>query len=216
MRRWTCTPLAANHAMARPRNAMQLRTVLGEAGAVVDGDVDRFPARADVAPHAGAGTALDPVAGPVEAAQLLRVEVHELAGVTAAIPVRRFGWLQAREPVQAKSGKHRAHRRDSHFELGRDARRGEPKAPQLLDQRLDRRRRATRHAPGHRRTITKLAVTGSPPSQPPIRGPFTHPEPSRYIRDLRLLLEHPSNQHLAIRRDELGVTVNTHRDPPWG
>ena len=46
-------------------------------------------------------------AGTVEAVQSLDVDVDDLAGMSSAVAVRRFGWLKARQPVQAEACEHR-------------------------------------------------------------------------------------------------------------
>ncbi len=76
----------------------------GEAGMVVDGDMETFDAGAWVADGAIAGGA---DAGAGEAAQLLDVEVEELAGMVAFVTDHgRFGRLQGREAVEMVTTQH--------------------------------------------------------------------------------------------------------------
>ena len=71
----------------------------GEAGVVVNGDVEAFDAGTRIAVGAVAGGA---DAGACEAAQLLDVEVEELAGMVAFVADRgRFGRLERSETIQA-------------------------------------------------------------------------------------------------------------------
>ena len=74
------------------------QTSESEAGVVIDGDVQAFDAGAGIALSAVAGGA-DPGAG--EAAELLDVEVEELAGMVAFVtPSGRFGRFQGREAIE--------------------------------------------------------------------------------------------------------------------
>ena len=70
----------------------------GEAGVIINGDVQAFDAGAGVALSAVTGGA-DP--GTDEAAELLDIEVEELAGMVAFVtPGGRFGRFQGREAVE--------------------------------------------------------------------------------------------------------------------
>src|SRR3954466_14746282 len=72
----------------------------GDAGGVIEGDMDELPAGA-------AGPALpavggDTVALTLEAAELLDVDVDELARLRALVAANRLGRLERRETVEAK------------------------------------------------------------------------------------------------------------------
>jgi hypothetical protein len=82
---------------------------VGHPAGVVDRDMAELPAGSVGARDPGDASG-DSVARLVEAAQLLDVDVDELTGVAAAVPVRRLGWLQATQPVETQAGQHRAHR----------------------------------------------------------------------------------------------------------
>jgi hypothetical protein len=71
----------------------------GDAGIVVDADVDELPAAAARAGDAGA-LAGDAVAGSVEAAKLLDVDVDESSGRPVLVADRRLGRLQVPDPAQ--------------------------------------------------------------------------------------------------------------------
>jgi hypothetical protein len=76
----------------------------GEAGMVVDGDVETFDAGPWIADGAVAGCA---DAWAKEAAQLLDVEVEELAGMVPFVTDHgRFGRLQGREAVEVSTAQH--------------------------------------------------------------------------------------------------------------
>src|SRR5262249_60224149 len=70
---------------------------IGGPARIVDADVDEFPAdpAGPVAPIAG-----DPVADPGNAAQLLDVDVHELARVCALVAPHRFGRRRRPQPAE--------------------------------------------------------------------------------------------------------------------
>jgi len=94
---------------------------VGEAAGVIDGDVHDVPPGPIGAPVA-ALAAMGGQAGTVEPAELLDVDVDQLAGVAAAVPVRGLGWFQPGQTVQALAAEHRADRGGGHAELGRDPR----------------------------------------------------------------------------------------------
>ena len=76
----------------------------GEAGMVVDGDVEAFDAGAWVT---GGAIASGADAGAREAAELLDVEVEKLAGMVALVADRgRFGRLERREAVEVVPAQH--------------------------------------------------------------------------------------------------------------
>src|SRR6185503_18353267 len=110
---------------------------VGESGGVVDADVHGFPARAEGA--SSGTTASDSVSGTVEAAKFLDVEVHELAGMSAAVTVRWFRWPELPEPVQPEPCEYRTHRRDRHVERRRDLGAGPTQPSQSLNLGFDPR-----------------------------------------------------------------------------
>jgi len=92
-----------------------------DAAAVVDRDVDVFPTGVAGAVITGAAAG-DAMTGRLEPAELLDVDMDELAGVASAVAIRRLDRIQARPAVQPETGQHRTHRRGRHPQLGRDAR----------------------------------------------------------------------------------------------
>src|ERR1700733_4293606 len=145
MIRCTTMPWLANQSIARPKKAMQLWAV--------------------------SSSRLDPVAGPGELAQLLDVDVDELAGMATAVTVRWLGGLEARQPVEAESGQHGAHRRGGQMQLGGDPSRGPAQAPQLLDPRLELCGGPARH-PVRSRGSIQHRIPSVVAGQPAITGPF--------------------------------------------
>src|SRR5438067_5941392 len=70
----------------------------GDAGVIVNADVDELPADAAAVALAGA-IAGDAVADPVETTELFDIDVDHLAGRGALIAARRLGRLQVADPV---------------------------------------------------------------------------------------------------------------------
>src|SRR5215470_1372836 len=93
---------------------------------------------------------------PTEPAQLLDVEMDQLTRAATLVSVGWLGRLEARQPMQPEPLEDRTHGRDRHPELRRDPRGRQPQPAELLDQRLDRSRSATRNALRCRRTINQL------------------------------------------------------------
>src|SRR5215218_2431779 len=90
-----------------------------DAAVVVDGDVHTVPAVAPVSVSTGLGSARDAVSGPAKPAQLLDVEMHELARTTPLIAIGRLRRLESAETVQPQTRQHRTHSRNRHPQLGR-------------------------------------------------------------------------------------------------
>src|SRR5690606_7115222 len=106
----------------------------GDARGVVDADVDELPAAAAAAIVAGV-MAGDAVADLVEAAELLDVEVDQLARLLALVAADRLGRLQVAQSAEAGPAQHAADRR------GRPPGRGgdlpaDPALPAQLDDLL--------------------------------------------------------------------------------
>lgn len=72
----------------------------GDARAVVDGDVEELPAGAGRVDAALAG---DPMAGTVEAAQALGVEVDHVARLLVLVAPRRFPGLERGQTVEPEA-----------------------------------------------------------------------------------------------------------------
>src|SRR5439155_12049530 len=77
---------------------------VGEPGAVVDGNVDELPSGTPVSLLTVSG---DSVPWAIKTAEFLDVEMDQLSWVSTAIPVRRFGRRQARQPVQSEPAQDR-------------------------------------------------------------------------------------------------------------
>src|SRR5690606_22004364 len=102
-----------------------------DARGIVDRDVDELPA--DRSRAAGLAVAGDAVTDLVETAELLEVDVDQLARMLALIAADRFGRLERRNAIEAKAPENPADGRRRHPELGGDLLAG----PALPAQRLD-------------------------------------------------------------------------------
>ena len=93
---------AAQEADRRDRPFIAQDLDVGKAGGVVDADVDELPATAaGRVPAAGVGAVTE---AALDRAQLLDVDVDQLARSGALIAVRRLGRLEPAELAQADSG----------------------------------------------------------------------------------------------------------------
>ena len=110
---------------------------------VVDRQMHIFPADPAGVALAGA-VAGDPVTDPIELAQLLDVDVDDLARRGSFIAADRFGRLQRREPVEAEPLENTADGRRRNADLGGDLLAGMTLPAQSLDRRTDGRRRSAR------------------------------------------------------------------------
>ena len=72
----------------------------GDAGGVVDADVDELPADAAAVGLAGA-IAGDAMADAFEAAEFLDVDVDHVARLVALVAAHRLGWLEVLQPRQS-------------------------------------------------------------------------------------------------------------------
>jgi hypothetical protein len=79
---------------------------VGQAGAVIDADVDELPADSARARRA---IAVDAMAGAADAPKLLDVDVDQFAGHRTLVTVGRLGLLKRRQLGQAQAGDHAAH-----------------------------------------------------------------------------------------------------------
>ena len=107
---------------------------------VVDRQMHIFPA--DPAGVALAGpVAGDPVADPIELAELFDVDVDDLAGRGAFIATDRLGRLERRQAVEAQPLEDAADGGRRNADLGGDLLAGMALPAQSLDRRADGRRR---------------------------------------------------------------------------
>src|SRR5208283_2319326 len=91
----------------------------GEAGGIVDADMDKFPAHATrvALPFA---VACDAMTGSAEPPELLDIDVDQFAGILALVASHGLGWLQIAHPAQTQTMQNPADRGWRHTGLERD------------------------------------------------------------------------------------------------
>ena len=139
----------------------------------------------------------DVVAGFVETAELFDVDVDQLAGMAAAIPIRFNTVVTVDNAMSSFSAicgpvmRQLAQLLDERFGLGRCVRR-----------RRARPRRPIRHR------LTRVET-----SQPLLDGALTAPSSTSRVSDLSAVLANSSTHQLALKRTKTGVTVKIHGSP---
>jgi hypothetical protein len=189
---------------------------VGEPGVVVDHHVHELPARAAAALRTDldlVALAGDPVAGAthVDAAELLHVDVDELAGPGELVAVRGLGRLQPRalaEPDPLEPGRHR---RDRHRQRLGDLGGGHPQPPQRLDRRHPLRGGLVRDPLRRRAEIvqTGLALLAETP-QPAIDGAVADSGGHGRLRHRPTLLKHSIDEQPPALRTGPRVSVKLH------
>jgi hypothetical protein len=101
---------------------------VGQAGGVIDADMDKLPARTRAAAAADSG---DAVADAVDAAQFLDVQVQELSGMFFLVASRWLGRIQSFESTQTPSGESPGHSRASQIQTRGDLSRDHPSVSEL-------------------------------------------------------------------------------------
>jgi hypothetical protein len=183
----------------------------GEAGMVVDGDVETFDAGPWIADGAIAGGA---DAGAGEAAELLDVEVEELTGMVPFVTDHgRFGRLQGREAVEVGTAQHPGESGFGDGQHHHDLSIGAALASEHEDLSFELGADLARLAMRSRRAIIQAQweVLRFGPSEPAADGPFTD-SVSRgggAQGKAELMM---SERHLGSRqRSEFGISVHVVR-----
>jgi hypothetical protein len=140
---------------------------VGEAGAVIDADVQELPAGAT---GAGGAIAVDAVAGALDAAELLDVDVDELARCGPLVAAGGLGGARGRQAAEAAAAEHRPHRALRHAQHQGDPGAGEAQLAQGADRLLHLLGRAPRDPMGDRGAVLE-AVVASAPARQPLPGP---------------------------------------------
>ncbi len=196
---------------------------VGEAGGVVDADVDAFVAGAaaantvGVGPRLGAKRALapeDPVAGPaVDPAQLLDVDVDQLACPPLLIAADRLGRLEATELAQADPLQHRRGCRGRHLEKLGDLGPGHADPPQRLDRCDLRFRGLVVDSLGRRAPVMQAGLAlGEVAADPLAAAPFAHSGRLGGLHERTALLGHSLDHDQTALRAEGRVSVELHPD----
>jgi hypothetical protein len=207
MTRSAAMPWRANQASARSRKATAVLLAfarqdlgVGEPRGVVDGDVQVLPADAldAIAPVAG-----DAVARAGDAAELLGVDVDELARPLAFIADGRRRGLEGREAAEPEAAQHGADRGAGKPERAGDGRAGQALAPQPLDRGDAPDRQAMAASGGRRAPVVKHPLAARPmPRQPLVGAPFGDPGRLGSVPD--------APAFTANARDEEGSTMDRH------
>jgi len=141
---------------------------IGDAGMVIDGHVHELPAGAATS---GAPPSSDAMTGLRETAQLLRIQVQQIAGPAPLVAAWWARRLQGALGSQSTTRKHGADGRARNAQLLADAARGLLVETQVGDEITPLGGQSVRPARGARRAIAKALRTTLPkPSQPFVRG----------------------------------------------
>ena len=129
--------LAANQPTARSRNGTALGPALvrqdlavGQARGIIDADMHGLPAGAPLGVATIAG---DPMAEPLDPAELLGVDVDQLARPLALVAHDRRPGLERGQLAEPEAAQKAADRRDRHRQLARDRRAAQALPPQARD-----------------------------------------------------------------------------------
>jgi hypothetical protein len=153
--------------------------------------------------------ASEAVAGPGDPAELLDVDVDELAGAAALVAVGRLRRLQPREPPQPRSPEERADRRERHLQRLRDLGRGQTQSSQHEHEASPSLRRPVRDPLWRRGTIREPGLALGPPACEPLGGGARTHAGCRGRLGVRPALRFdPLDEQPAAARAGPGVTVN--------
>src|SRR6266849_7855764 len=190
-----------------------------EPGRVVDADVDVFPAEVIRPPMvAAAGDAAgDAVARPSDPAELLDIDVDELASTLFLVAVRRLEWLQPPELAQPDPGQDPRDRRGRHSQRLGDLVTGQPQPAQRRDHSDTRLACAQRYRRWRRAPIQQTQLAFLAEAAPPLRD-RTHAHASGLgrRRERPTLSRNPLNRQATAVRTGPRVSVQLHPDPLLG
>src|SRR5208282_3209679 len=139
----------------------------GQARGIINADVEVFPASA--APPV-AGIAGDAVPNRLDTAELLDIDMDQLAWPLALVAHRRRFGFERRQPAQPEAAQDLADRRNRHAELPRDRRTAQPLSPQPLDLDNPLGRGAVSAAPWRRAAISQCRRTATAIAGQPVVG----------------------------------------------
>ena len=175
--------------------------------------MDELPA---AGPRTGVAGALagDAVTDPLEAAELLDVDVDQATGLGVLVADERRRRLQIPHPAQSRSSEHSAHRRRRGRRLLGDLLAGPALAPKGDDLLDDLRRRRPSQLVRSRRAVFQAGR--------PLRLEPTGPLPNRLDVDAhgrghgrgRLTSQHPPRHLGSTDRRRAGIPMQVHPVPP--
>jgi hypothetical protein len=151
---------------------------IAEPGGVVDADVNELPAGDSVAARVGeavAAVAGHPVAGPQDAAELLDVDVDQLARPLALVAVGRLERFQPAELAEPDARQDPLHRRERHAQAFRDLLAGHPHTAQRRDRRNAILRSGVGLPPGRGGSVEQPGLALLAKAAHPLQcGPLAH------------------------------------------
>src|SRR5205814_3646566 len=190
----------------------------GDPGSVVDADMDELPAEpfATAAPVAlAAAIASDAVADAVDPAELLDIDVDQLARVLALIAAHRIGRLQRAQPAQPEAAQDARDARLRDAGLARDLRPGPALASQCLDAFDGLCWRRSAYAVRSRGAVLQTGDAFAPEPLNPLAY-RAWADAYGCTEGLRRLstLDNPAHHDLSTGRRQPGILVYVHSVPP--
>lgn len=183
---------------------------IGQARGVIDGDVQVFPADAAVAVDRAGSAAGDAVPDAGDPAELLGVDVHELAGTLALVAHDRCWRIEALEAAEAEATQDAADGRERQGEAAGDHGRGQPLPPERLD-RGDLLGRQPALARGRRAPVIEGRLAArSPPREPLAHGALTDAEIGGNLGCWLLPFEHATDHQESTVRRRARILVQVH------
>jgi hypothetical protein len=181
---------------------------VGEPCGIVDRDVQDFPAAMAAGPGAIAG---DAVADAVDPAELLGVDVEQLAGAGALVADHGRPGLERGEAAEAEAAQRQADGRTGPLQPARDLRPGQALAAQPLDRGGDLGRQPAGRSGGRRAAVMEGRLAARPmPRQPLVRGAHRHAGGARGGLDPPALLANSPDQKESTVDRHARILVDVH------
>lgn len=186
----------------------------GDAGGVVDADMDEFPTAAARAGIAG-GLAGNAMTDALETTELLDVDMDHLAGMLALVVSDRLGRFDIPQPRQSGTLENAANGGGRDADLMGDVLAGPTLPPQRHDALGDQRNGGLWHMGGPRRAVDHAFATLGPVALDPTSHDLgRHAIRSRRIGFGKGAFYHRKRHLLSTQRRETGILVDVHSDPP--
>ena len=183
---------------------------VGEARGIVDTDMQVIPADAAMAVDGAGAAAGDAMTDALDSAELLGVDVQQLAWVLALISNDHGRRIEGFQAVEAEPPQHSRHRRDRHGELPSDRRGTHPLAAQSLDLGNAIRRRAAL-VDGRRAPVIEAPLAARPPTlQPFSNGLDADAELGGDTLPRLFLFDHAAHHEESTTRRRPRILVDVH------
>jgi hypothetical protein len=144
-------------------------------------------------------------------AELLDVDVQQLAGPALLVAIGRLRWPEPGEPAESDPREDPRHRRERHPQRHRDLLSREAQPPEAGDRLQPLLRRAVRLALGGRRAIGQARLPlGAIAPNPLATGALAHSGGFGRLRERLPLLDDAPAHHQPAPRTEPGVSVELH------